>query len=216
MGTSSALPWDTRRPKSWSYWRRSTSLLTGIRERSLLRTTGSAAATSFIRECFLFLRAATVLAVRRESSRIFLDTSECSSRLTTGSRQTEPSTTQTWPASPTRVEAGDSSRRFGKEVFDLVHFFIVQTEVASAHDAFSLAGIAGTDDGSRNCRMLQRPGDCDFTDGTVVAFRDLSQALDQFQVAGKIWFGKVGMTSAPVVFRQFGGALTGHGAGQQT
>ena len=84
-------------------------------------------------------------------------------------------------------------RSLFEEVFDLVYFLIGEAQIAGAHDSLCLPGIAGANDGAGHGGMVQRPGDCDFPDRTVVAVANLPQTLDQRQIARKIRFRKVRM-----------------------
>src|ERR1700693_4108028 len=104
---------------------------------------------------------------------------------------------------------------FGEEVFYLVYFFVAEAEVTCGHDSLGLAGVAGSDDGSGYSGMVESPGDCEFTDGAIVPVGNFAQAIDQRQIAGEIRFGEIGMQPAPIVFREPGRTLAGHGAGQE-
>src|SRR6266478_5764010 len=98
------------------------------------------------------------------------------------------------------VHVCPSGRGLG-EGFDLVDFLSGEAQLASAHDFLCLTGIAGPDNGAGHGGMVQRPGDCDLANKTVVAAGYLSHALDQRQIVREIWFRKVGMLSAPVILR---------------
>src|SRR5690348_15414243 len=82
---------------------------------------------------------------------------------------------------------------------DFVHCFIAKVQFAGAHDPFGLTRVAGTDNGSGDGRIVQRPGDCYFADRSVVASCELPQPLNQRQVTREIWLGEVGMILAPIV-----------------
>ena len=113
------------------------------------------------------------------------------------------------------LAVGLSGRGLG-ESFNLVDIILVEVKVAGTHDSLCLLRIAGADDGSGHGGMAQRPGDCDFTDRTVVSIRHRTQTLDQRQIVRNIRFRKVGMPPPPVVRGQTGRALASHSAGQQT
>jgi hypothetical protein len=51
----------------------------------------------------------------------------------------------------------------GEKGFDLGHFRIREAQVASAHDSFRLTRVAGADDRSGHCGMVQCPSGCDFS-----------------------------------------------------
>src|SRR5947209_14419730 len=85
--------------------------------------------------------------------------------------------------------------------FDLVYFLFGEVQLRRAHDLLCLARIAGPHDGARHGGMMQCPGDRDFSNQTVVAVGYLSHALDKRQIVREIWFRKIGMQSAPVIFR---------------
>src|SRR6202163_4785695 len=80
-----------------------------------------------------------------------------------------------------------------EEIFDLIHFFITETQLARAHDSLRLLRVAGPDDGSGHSGMVQRPGNCHFADRTIVAFGYRPQERDQRQVEREIWFREVRM-----------------------
>src|SRR5258708_22239860 len=63
--------------------------------------------------------------------------------------------------------------------------------------------------------MAQSPGDGDFTGCTPVAYADLAQALDEFEIFRQAWLAKFRTAAAKIIGRQCGGALAGHGPGEQ-
>ena len=107
-------------------------------------------------------------------------------------------------------------RGLNEEIFDLVHFFIAEAQVARAHDSFGLLGVAGPDDGSGHGGMVERPGNCHFADRTIVAFGYRPQERYQRQVEREIWLGKVRMPPSPIVLGQRGRALASLGTRQKT
>lgn len=104
---------------------------------------------------------------------------------------------------------------FGQEILDRVDLFIVELEVAGGHDSGGLLGVAGADDGSGDGGVAKGPGDGNLADGAVVALGDFAEVIDEREIAGEIGLGEIVMAVTPVIFGKFGGALAGHGTGEQ-
>src|SRR6267143_163108 len=99
--------------------------------------------------------------------------------------------------------------------FDLGDLARGELQFTSAHDAFGLLRVARANNGAGDSGMAQSPGDGDFTGCTPVAYADLAQALDEFEIFRQAWLAKFRTAAAKIIGRQRGGALASHGPGEQ-
>ncbi len=86
--------------------------------------------------------------------------------------------------------------------FDFPDVLRSQLDLAGAHDAFGLLGVAGSDDCPSDGGKAQGPGDGDGAGRGVVASGDFFQTLDQGKIFGELGLAKFGIVPAPVVFRK--------------
>src|SRR5260370_359742 len=103
----------------------------------------------------------------------------------------------------------------GGYAFDLGDFVGGELQFTSAHDAFGLLGVARANNGAGDSGVAQGPVDGDFTRSAPMACADLAQALDEFEIFRQAWLAKFRTAAAKIIGRQCGGALAGHGPGEQ-
>src|SRR5216684_35414 len=102
----------------------------------------------------------------------------------------------------------------GRCALDFRNLFLGKFQVAGAHDAFGLLGIARSDDGAGDRRMAKSPGDGDFTGRAAVARSNLPKTLDKREILGKARLAKFRIAAAEIISRQRRRALASHGAGE--
>src|ERR1700721_4730327 len=100
--------------------------------------------------------------------------------------------------------------------FDPIRFRFAQTESRRRDYSVHLIRAPRADDGCRNCRMPQRPGNGYHARLNTVLAPDLPEQIDESQVSLKE--RRLGIRAAlpPVVFGQILYTLSGHFPGQQS
>ena len=127
----------------------------------------------------------------------------------------EPEKLQEWVARPSQRLRLVDPARLADERLDLADLTLAESEITRADDPVDLAAVAAAHDLAGDCRVAQRPGDCNLAGGEAVSFTDCSQGIGQGQVARKSRFTVLGVAAPPVVRWEVGDTFARHGAGEQ-
>src|ERR1700734_744608 len=67
------------------------------------------------------------------------------------------------------------SSRLSQKILNLIHFFIVQTQIPRPHYSFGLTRVARPNNRSGNRGIAQRPSDRDLAHRAIMPLRELPQ-----------------------------------------
>src|SRR5262249_21937915 len=71
-------------------------------------------------------------------------------------------------------------------------------------------------DGCGDGRVTQRPGNSNLTRSALVAFTNLTQELNQTQVAGEQWLLEIRISPSPIIWRKLCNSCPCHSPSQQS